>query len=127
MSSVSSERSNETGSSKAAKRTTSEKNGCNGSISVAPRRLFSGRGLHGWFASTSKSVSANDLAGWLCTGRRTSAPGDGDLKKSPLSSLWDVVHYARFQNPKEFELPKDLVPGIKIPGRSPAYHVLMLS
>ncbi|VDN16830.1 unnamed protein product [Dibothriocephalus latus] len=45
-----------------------------------------------------------------------------DLKNSPLCALWDVVNYSRFLNPKEFDLPKDLIPGMKIPG---SYKTLM--
>ncbi|VDM15889.1 unnamed protein product [Hydatigera taeniaeformis] len=61
--------------------------------------------------SCRSNAAAAEVAGWLTTGRRTAA-----LKSSPLSLLWDVLKYARFLNPKEFELPKDLMPGIKIPG-----------
>lgn len=80
------------------------------SSQTSVRRFFNGRALHSAWQPTPTSII--DLAGWLCTGRRTVA----DLKNSPLSALWDVIHYSRFLNPKEFDLPKDLVPGIKIPG-----------
>lgn len=39
-----------------------------------------------------------------------------DIEESDLRALWAVIQYAHFQNPKEFELPKDLLPGIKLPG-----------
>ncbi|VDL97043.1 unnamed protein product [Schistocephalus solidus] len=87
------------------------------STSSVPRRLFTARGLSGCLPSRS---SASDLAGWLNTGRRTASNSDPiapiDLKNSPLCALWDVVNYSRFLNPKEFDLPKDLIPGMKIPG-----------
>ncbi|VDD83765.1 unnamed protein product [Mesocestoides corti] len=79
---------------------------------ISLRRVLNTRASHGWIPD---HMSLNDLAGWLTTGRRTSSD-QIDLKKSPISALWDVIHYSRFLNPKEFELPKDLVPGIKIPG-----------
>ncbi|BHF60415.1 PHD finger protein 12 [Sparganum proliferum] len=93
------------------------------STSSAPRRLFTARGFSGCLPSRS---SASDLAGWLNTGRRTASNSDPiapiDLKNSPLCALWDVVNYSRFLNPKEFDLPKDLIPGMKIPG---SYKTLM--
>lgn len=39
-----------------------------------------------------------------------------DADESELRALWRVIEYAKYQNPKEFELPKDLLPGIKLPG-----------
>ncbi|VDK22183.1 unnamed protein product [Taenia asiatica] len=74
------------------------------SSATVPRALFTG-------PSGRTNAAAADVVGWLTTGRRTAG-----LKSSPLSLLWDVLKYARFLNPKEFELPKDLMPGIKIPG-----------
>ncbi|CDS40316.1 phd finger protein 12 [Echinococcus multilocularis] len=71
---------------------------------VVPRTVLTG-------PSGRTNATAAEVVGWLTTGRRTAA-----LKSSPLSLLWDVLKYARFLNPKEFELPKDLMPGIKIPG-----------
>ena len=62
-------------------------------------------------SSSATAAASADLVGWLATGWRT-APS----KSSPLSIFWDVFNYARFLNPKEFELPKDLLPAIKIPG-----------
>ncbi len=82
--------------------------------SAALRRFFNARAMHS-LPSTGRNTSIIDLAGWLSTGRRT-ASEQIDLKNSPLSALWDVIHYSRFLNPKEFDLPKDLIPGIKIPG-----------
>nr|CAH8843402.1 unnamed protein product [Trichobilharzia regenti] len=39
-----------------------------------------------------------------------------DIEESELRSLWEVIEYAQYQNPKEFELPKDLMPSVKLPG-----------
>ncbi|EUB64960.1 PHD finger protein [Echinococcus granulosus] len=74
------------------------------SAAAVPRTVLTG-------PSGRTNATAAEVVGWLTTGRRTAA-----LKSSPLSLLWDVLKYARFLNPKEFELPKDLMPGIKIPG-----------
>ncbi|KAL5112036.1 PHD finger protein 12 [Taenia crassiceps] len=74
------------------------------SAAAVPRALLAG-------PSGRTNAAAAEVVGWITTGRRTAA-----LKSSPLSLLWDVLKYARFLNPKEFELPKDLMPGIKIPG-----------
>lgn len=86
---------------------------------VIPRSLLTG-------PSGRTNAAAAEVVGWLTTGRRTAA-----LKSSPLSLLWDVLKYARFLNPKEFELPKDLMPGIKIPGNgalfSPSILIRVLS
>ncbi|KAF8568062.1 hypothetical protein P879_07989 [Paragonimus westermani] len=56
------------------------------------------------------------------TGRssRSAAWGESayvaDTEESELRSLWNVIKYAQYQNPKEFDLPKDLMPGVKLPG-----------
>ncbi|TGZ65344.1 hypothetical protein CRM22_005897 [Opisthorchis felineus] len=56
------------------------------------------------------------------TGRssRSAAWGESayvaDTEESELRALWSVIKYAQYQNPKEFDLPKDLLPGIKLPG-----------
>ncbi|KAL3315253.1 PHD finger protein 12 [Cichlidogyrus casuarinus] len=34
---------------------------------------------------------------------------------SKLRSIWQMLNYATHLNPKEFDLPKDLIPGFKIP------------
>ncbi|THD25005.1 PHD finger protein 12 [Fasciola hepatica] len=51
---------------------------------------------------------------------RSSAWGESayvaDTEDSELRGLWDVIRYAQYLNPKEFELPKDIIPGIKLPG-----------
>ncbi|VDP77857.1 unnamed protein product [Echinostoma caproni] len=51
---------------------------------------------------------------------RSSAWGESayvaDTDDSELRGLWDVIRYAQYLNPKEFDLPKDLLPGIKLPG-----------
>ncbi|CAH8842777.1 unnamed protein product [Trichobilharzia szidati] len=51
---------------------------------------------------------------------RSSTWGDSayvaDIEESELRSLWEVIEYAQYQNPKEFELPKDLMPSVKLPG-----------
>lgn len=39
-----------------------------------------------------------------------------DTEESELRALWSIIKYAQYQNPKEFDLPKDLMPGIKLPG-----------
>ncbi|TNN10754.1 PHD finger protein isoform 1 [Schistosoma japonicum] len=39
-----------------------------------------------------------------------------DIEESELCALWKVIEYAKYQNPKEYDLPKDLLPGVKLPG-----------
>ncbi|CAL8074810.1 unnamed protein product [Calicophoron daubneyi] len=39
-----------------------------------------------------------------------------DSDESDLRALWNVIKYSQYQNPKEFDLPKDLIPGVKLPG-----------
>ncbi|KAH9586049.1 PHD finger protein 12 [Schistosoma haematobium] len=51
---------------------------------------------------------------------RSSTWGDSayvaDIEESELRALWKVIEYAKYQNPKEYDLPKDLLPGVKLPG-----------
>lgn len=39
-----------------------------------------------------------------------------DAEESELRALWNVIKHAQYRNPKEFDLPKDLIPGVKLPG-----------
>ncbi|KAM7541101.1 hypothetical protein Aperf_G00000032367 [Anoplocephala perfoliata] len=48
--------------------------------------------------------------------KKSSLSEDKCSKLSPYRSLMEIYNHWRLQNPKEFSLPKELIPAIKIPG-----------
>ncbi|CAH8502657.1 unnamed protein product [Schistosoma rodhaini] len=73
---------------------------------------------HYTFRSTSNENYCLDMN--KLSSSRSSTWGDSayvaDIEESELRALWKVIEYAKYQNPKEYDLPKDLLPGVKLPG-----------